>query len=212
MSYASGMAIGLTIGQQLLKFFAQDNQEKKNNNSSVFNFEQLDKELNYINRKIETHTIRLAHAIKGRRRYYIDMLKNNEKLAKLISVKLSELPFVKEVTTNINTGSLLILYSCTENILDDIFTQLKQRVFSIGSRVITSSSGITTQIGCILLNLIREINMWIKAKTGNLMDLRIAVAALFIIRGLRKVMTMGQRPSGPQMLWWAFSILKGLGK
>lgn len=212
MSYASGMAIGLTIGQQLLKFFAQDNQEKKNNNSSVFNFEQLDKELNYINRKIETHTIRLAHAIKGRRRYYIDMLKNNEKLAKLISVKLSELPFVKEVTTNINTGSLLILYSCTENIMDDIFTQLKQRVFSIGSRVITSSSGITTQIGCILLNLIREINMWIKAKTGNLMDLRIAVAALFIIRGLRKVMTMGQRPSGPQMLWWAFSILRGLGK
>ena len=196
MSYASGMAIGLTIGQQLLKFFAQDNQEKKNNNSSVFNFEQLDKELNYINRKIETHTIRLAHAIKGRRRYYIDMLKNNEKLAKLISVKLSELPFVKEVTTNINTGSLLILYSCTENIMDDIFTQLKQRVFSIGSRVITSSSGITTQIGCILLNLIREINMWIKAKTGNLMDLRIAVAA----------------PSGPQMLWWAFSILRGLGK
>lgn len=212
MSYASGMAIGLTIGQQLLKFFAQDNQEKKNNNSSVFNFEQLDKELNYINRKIETHTIRLAHAIKGRRRYYIDMLKNNEKLAKLISVKLSELPFVKEVTTNINTGSLLILYSCTENIMDDIFSQLKQRVFSIGSRVITSSSGITTQIGCILLNLIREINMWIKAKTGNLMDLRIAVAALFIIRGLRKVMTMGQRPSGPQMLWWAFSILRGLGK
>lgn len=212
MSYASGMAIGLTIGQQLLKFFAQDNQEKKNNNSSVFNFEQLDKELNYINRKIETHTIRLAHAIKGRRRYYIDMLKNNEKLAKLISVKLSELPFVKEVTTNINTGSLLILYSCTENIMDDIFTQLKQRVFSIGSRVITSSSDITTQIGCILLNLIREINMWIKAKTGNLMDLRIAVAALFIIRGLRKVMTMGQRPSGPQMLWWAFSILRGLGK
>lgn len=212
MSYASGMAIGLTIGQQLLKFFAQDNQEKKNNNSSVFNFEQLDKELNYINRKIETHTIRLAHAIKGRRRYYIDMLKNNEKLAKLISVKLSELPFVKEVTTNINTGSLLILYSCTENIMDDIFTQLKQRVFSIGSRVMTSSSGITTQIGCILLNLIREINMWIKAKTGNLMDLRIAVAALFIIRGLRKVMTMGQRPSGPQMLWWAFSILRGLGK
>ena len=212
MSYASGMAIGLTIGQQLLKFFAQDNQEKKNNNSSVFNFEQLDKELNYINRKIETHTIRLAHAIKGRRRYYIDILKNNEKLAKLISVKLSELPFVKEVTTNINTGSLLILYSCTENIMDDIFSQLKQRVFSIGSRVITSSSGITTQIGCILLNLIREINMWIKAKTGNLMDLRIAVAALFIIRGLRKVMTMGQRPSGPQMLWWAFSILRGLGK
>ena len=38
MSYASGMAIGLTIGQQLLKFFAQGNQGK-NNNSSGFNFD-----------------------------------------------------------------------------------------------------------------------------------------------------------------------------
>ena len=91
MSYASGMAIGLTIGQQLLKFFAQGNQGK-NNNSSGFNFEQLGKEINYINKEIEEQSVRLAHAIKGRRRYYIDALKNNEKLAKLITVKLNELP------------------------------------------------------------------------------------------------------------------------
>lgn len=212
MSYASGMAIGLTIGQQLLKFFAQDNQGKGNDNSSSFNFEQLGKEINYINKEIEEQSVRLAHAIKGRRRYYIDALKNNEKLAKLVSVKLSELPFVKEVTTNINTGSLLILYNCAENIMDDIFLQLKKRVFNIGNQIMTMGGNVTTQIGCILLNLIREINMWIKAKTGNLMDLRIAIAGWFIIRGLRKVMTMGQRPNGPQMLWWAFSILRGLGK
>ncbi|WP_278847917.1 HMA2 domain-containing protein [Megamonas hypermegale] len=156
--------------------------------------------------------MRLAHAIKGRRRYYIDALKNNEKLAKLITVKLNELPFIKQVTANVNTGSLLILYSCAENVMDDIFTQLKQRVFNIGNKLMAMGGNATTQIGCILLNLIREINLWIKTKTGNLMDLRVAVAGFFIIRGLRKVMTMGQRPNGPQMLWWAFSILRGLGK
>ena len=56
----------------------------------------------------------MAHAIKGRRRYYIDALKQNEKLAKVLSLKLKELPYIKEVTTNINTGSLLIIYSCVE--------------------------------------------------------------------------------------------------
>ena len=96
--------------------------------------------------------------------------------------------------------------------MDDIFTQLKQRVFNIGNKLMAMGGNATTQIGCILLNLIREINLWIKTKTGNLMDLRVAVAGFFIIRGLRKVMTMGQRPNGPQMLWWAFSILRGLGK
>lgn len=209
MSYASGMAIGLTIGQQLLKFFSQD---KGNDNTSSFSFEQLGKEINYINKEIEEQSIRLAHAIKGRRRYYIDALKNNEKLAKLVSLKLSELPFVKEVTTNVNTGSLLILYSCAENVIDDLFTQMKNRVFNIGSRIMAIGTGATTKIGCALLNMVREINLWIKAKTGNLMDLRIVVAGLFVFRGLRKIMTMGQRPSGPQMLWWAFSILRGLGK
>lgn len=209
MSYASGMAIGLTIGQQLLKFFSQD---KESDNSGSFSFERLDREINYLNKEIEEQSIRLAHAIKGRRRYYIDALKNNEKLAKLVSLNLSKLPFVKEVTTNINTGSLLILYSCAENIIDDLFMQMKQRVFNIGSKIMAIGTGATTKIGYALLSLVREINMWIKAKTGNLMDLRIVVAGLFLLRGLRKIMTMGQRPSGPQMLWWAFSILRGLGK
>lgn len=209
MSYASGMAIGLTIGQQLLKFFSQD---KESDSSGSFSFEQLGKEINYINKEIEEQSIRLAHAIKGRRRYYIDALKNNEKLAKLVSLNLSKLPFVKEVTTNINTGSLLILYSCAENVIDDLFMQMKQRVFNIGSRIMAIGTGVTTKIGCALLNMVREINLWIKTKTGNLMDLRIVVAGLFLLRGLRKIMTMGQRPSGPQMLWWAFSILRGLGK
>lgn len=209
MSYASGMAIGLTIGQQLLKFFSQD---KESDSSGSFSFERLDREINYLNKEIEEQSIRLAHAIKGRRRYYIDALKNNEKLAKLVSLNLSKLPFVKEVTTNINTGSLLILYSCAENIIDDLFMQMKKRVFNIGSKITAIGTGATTKIGCALLSLAREINMWIKAKTGNLMDLRIVVAGLFLLRGLRKIMTMGQRPNGPQMLWWAFSILRGLGK
>ena len=212
MSYASGMAIGLTIGQQLLRFFAQDNQGKGGNNSAGFNFDQLGREINYINKEIEEHSVRLAHAIKGRRRYYIDMLKNNERLAKFITVKLSELPYIKEVTANVNTGSLLILYSCAENIMDDMFNQLKQRVFNLGNKIMTMSGNATTQIGCILLNLARELNTWIKAKTGNLMDLRIVAAGFFLIRGLRKIMVMGQRPNGPQMLWWAFSMLRGLGK
>ena len=127
-------------------------------------------------------------------------------------MKLSELPYIKEVTANVNTGSLLILYSCAENIMDDMFNQLKQRVFNLGNKIMTMSGNATTQIGCILLNLARELNTWIKAKTGNLMDLRIVAAGFFLIRGLRKIMVMGQRPNGPQMLWWAFSMLRGLGK
>ncbi len=83
MSYASGMAIGLTIGQQLLKFFSKDG-----GNNKTFSFSELHQGLNTINEEIKAQSFRLAHAIKGRRRYYIDALKQNEKLAKVLSLKL----------------------------------------------------------------------------------------------------------------------------
>ena len=80
MSYASGMAIGLTIGQQLLKFFSKDG-----GNNKIFSFSELHQGLNTINEEIKAQSFRLAHAIKGRRRYYIDALKQNEKLAKVLT-------------------------------------------------------------------------------------------------------------------------------
>ena len=207
MSYASGMAIGLTIGQQILSLFSQDKTA-----SSGFNFQMFNQELDNIEAKIKENSFRLAHAIKGRRRYYIDSLKKNERLAKLLSVKLTQLPYIKEVTTNINTGSLLIIYNCAENIIDDIFTQLKEKVFNITKSVVDTTNKAATMAGSAIVSVVNDINDWIKRKTNNAIDLRVLISSLFIVRGIRKVLTMGQRPNGPQMLWWAFSILRGLGK
>ncbi len=206
MSYASGMAIGLTIGQQLLSFFAQDKAAK-----GGFNFSELGKEINYLNKEIEDQSVRLVHALKGRRRYYIDALKKNGKLAKLVTDKLKELPFVKEAIANINTGSLLVIYNCAENVMDNIFNQLKQRVFSIGSKIVELGTEATSFVGGSLVELVREFNKWIKQQTQNILDLKIVVALLFIARGLRKILA-GERPNGPQMLWWAFSLLEGIGR
>lgn len=207
MSYASGMAIGLTIGQQLLKFFSKDG-----GNNKTFSFSELHQGLNTINEEIKAQSFRLGHAIKGRRRYYIDALKQNEKLAKVLSLKLKELPYIKEVTTNINTGSLLIIYSCVENIIDDIFAQLKNKVFAVKHKVTQMSNQATTMASDTILMVVKEINEWVKKKTNNVIDLCVLVSSFFALRGIRKILTMGQRPNGPQMLWWAFSILRGIGK
>ena len=220
MSYASGMAIGLTIGQQLLSLFAQNQAKGKgngfnanafNSDSSGFNFAELGKEINSINKEIEQQSVRLVHAIKGRRRYYVDALKQNSHLAKLVTTKLKELSFIKEVKANINTGSLLILYSCAENLIDDIFLQLKQRVFNVSSKIARLGSNASSFASTTFVSIIKEINAWLKARTNNLFDLRGLVAGLFIVRGLRKILS-GQRPNGPQMLWWAFSLLKGIDR
>ena len=118
MSYASGMAIGLTIGQQLLKFFSKDGV-----NNKIFSFSELHQGLNTINEEIKAQSFRLAHAIKGRRRYYIDALKQNEKLAKVLSLKLKELPYIKEVTTNNDINLNLDDNDSDDDFFDDFFDE-----------------------------------------------------------------------------------------
>ena len=56
---------------------------------------------------------------------------------------------------------------------------------------------------------VAKINAYVKMITANWFDLRSIASIAFIIRGLRKVFAYGQRPSGPQMLWWALSLLRG---
>lgn len=203
MSYASGMAIGLTIGQQIFKLFAQN---------AINNDENIGSNFTDFNQELKKQGIKLAHALKGRRRYYIDALKQNERLAKILSLKLKELPYIKEVTANINTGSLLILYNCAENIIDDIFCQLQEKVFNLKEKISQVANSSTTILGNTIILLIKDINEWVRNKTNNLLDLKVLVSSIFIIRGIRKILMLGQRPNGPQMLWWAFSILRGLSK
>ena len=49
----------------------------------------------------------------------------------------------------------------------------------------------------------------ISKKTANVLDLRSLVSFIFIIRGMRKMIMLNQRPSGPQMLWWAAALMRG---
>lgn len=207
MSYASGMAIGLTVGQQLLSFFTKND----SSNKMAFNFQELDHSMNMINKHVEEGSMHLASALKGRRRYYIDLLKYNANLSQLLITKLSQIPYIKKIDINIHTGSLLVIYNCTEEKIDELFKILKQRVFKLGTKIKQFSHHTSTMLAETVVGFTKEINDFIKLQTNNFMDLSIVVALFFIIRGIRKVLSMGQRPSGPQMLWWAFSILKGLG-
>lgn len=45
-------------------------------------------------------------------------------------------------------------------------------------------------------------------KSKAFLDLRTLIAVVLTLRGLRKTVFLGQRPTGPQMLWWALSLLR----
>ncbi len=168
-------------------------------------------------------TFALKSSILGRRRYYAAALQGNEELAKLLEKNLSRIAFIDSVKASSVTGSLLVCYTGDEDAVDRLMADLGKRVFGAG--VLQSGfnlpQGLSSllpadtltsplaAVGTSIRRMVGAANAWLREKTGGWLDFPSVFAIGFITRGLRKILLYEQRPSGPQMLWWAFSILKG---
>ena len=165
----------------------------------------------------------LKSAVPGRRRYYASALQGNEELAKLLEKSLVRVAFIDSVETSSVTGSLLVRYTGAEAAADRLMTDLGKRVFGMEPRAagfslpqglssLLPAAGVAqplAEVGASLRRTVGAANSWLREKSGGWLDFPSVFALGFIARGMRKVLLYEQRPSGPQMLWWAFSILKG---
>ncbi len=164
----------------------------------------------------------LKSAVPGRRRYYAAALQGNEELAKLLEKNLGRIAFVDSVKASSVTGSLLVCYTGAEEAVDRLMADLGKRVFGAAEHVgfnlpqglstLLPAAGFTqplAELGVSIRRTAGAANAWLREKTRGWLDFPSVFALGFIVRGLRKILLYEQRPSGPQMLWWAFSILKG---
>ena len=164
----------------------------------------------------------LKSAVPGRRRYYAAALQGNEELAKLLEKNLGRIAFIDSVKASSVTGSLLVCYTGDEEAVDRLMADLGKRVFGAaehagfnlpqGLSSLLPAAGFTqplAELGASIRRTAGAANVWLHEKTRGWLDFPSVFALGFIVRGLRKILLYEQRPSGPQMLWWAFSILKG---
>ena len=164
----------------------------------------------------------LKSAVPGRRRYYAAALQGNEELAKLLEKSLGRIAFIDSVKASSVTGSLLVCYTGDEEAVDRLMADLGKRVFGAtehagfklpqGLSSLLPAADVTqplAELGVSIRRTAGAANVWLHEKTHGWLDFPSVFALGFIVRGLRKILLYEQRPSGPQMLWWAFSILKG---
>ena len=165
----------------------------------------------------------LKSAVPGRRRYYAAALQGNEELAKLLEKNLGRIAFIDSVKASSVTGSLLVCYTGDEEAVDSLMADLGKRVFGVksaklgfnlpqGLSALLPAAGAVqplAELGVSIRRTAGAANAWLHEKTRGWLDFPSVFALGFIVRGLRKILLYEQRPSGPQMLWWAFSILKG---
>ncbi|MBP2630623.1 MAG: hypothetical protein H6Q70_1251 [Firmicutes bacterium] len=195
MSYLSGLAIGLSAGKQLHNIFA--------GNQSTQSTHKVFRPINTSSIRDNAIALSLIHALPGRRRYTSTILIGNLKLTEELNFKLKTLPSITSVTINPHTGSMLINYTCSETQMDGLIDYLQHKLAHSKNTPVHSEVGL--QIRSIFINLDQLIRQF----TNNQFDLRSFIASIFITRGLNKVITFKQYPSGPQMLWWAFTLLRG---
>ena len=117
---------------------------------------------------------------------------------------------VDGVEINPVTGSLLLFYHGTEAALDRLMEEAAWSFAppSAASLRFSGEEGLAA-VGQNLRRMTGELNQRLKTATRGWLDLPSLFSFLFLIRGVQKMLLLKQLPSGPQLLWWAFSLLRG---
>ena len=215
MSYASGFMVGTSIGKAVYDLF----HNKKGKAAAAAAPAGVFRPQVQAARGVpEVPRFACVSVLKGRRRYRAAALVGNAELARLIEEKVSTLPDVQFIQVSPVTGSILI-FAHSEGTLDRLENFFRFRIFPNAVEGLVNAvyeaerQESQKKDDTAYLTAVRDTASFfsgiIRHKSGRFFDLRTVAAMLLTLRGLRKVVFMGQRPSGPQMLWWALSLLRG---
>lgn len=196
MSYMSGIMMGAAFGKKLHDYIKGGAQV-----SRIISKPCETKKAGKVKRGLT-----LVHALPGRRRYHTDALYGDLPLIRLLQEELIKLDFIISVTADAMTGSLLLVYVPeSEKQVDALAVFLENRIFTNT----VSEARPASSVGENIIQTFSSINAIVRKKTYGVFDLNSLLSVWFIIRGIRKIVMQGQYPAGPQMLWWAFSLLRG---
>lgn len=215
MSYASGFMVGTSIGKAVYDLFHNKKGKAAAAAAPAGTFRP---QVQAAKPAADVPRFACVSVLKGRRRYRAAALIGNPELASLIEEKVSTLPEVQFIQVSAVTGSILV-FAHSEGILDRLENFFRFRLFpNAVEGIISAVCDAEQQEGkkkeeTTYLKAVRDTGAFfsgiIRNESGRFFDLRTVAALLLTLRGLRKVVFMGQRPSGPQMLWWALSLLRG---
>ena len=213
MSYASGFMLGASIGKAIHGMFC-----KNDTPVGAYQGVKVPKVQSQITAPFSMGETAIpaftcVSAIKGRRRYRAAALVGDQALAEMLQSKIASLKKIQLVQVNAVTGSIL-LSSKDEGLLDQLEIFLRSRIFTENENqhheeFTMQQNSNRAAYRDALYETLDLFNGIISKKTGNVLDLRSLVSFIFIIRGMRKMIMLNQRPSGPQMLWWAAALMRG---
>lgn len=211
MSYVSGFMMGAAIGKGLRQMFAgaPARTERIGKQALAAGKRRVKSGVQKGVQKLAGEkALQLVSSLPGRRRYRAKAI--SPELAILLEVKLGELDYIETVSVSAATGSILLTFNpSAADRVDRLAFWLEINIFSAvrsGNFPDERHAGALTRS---IRHSVRNLSAWMKDRTGGTFDLSALAAVIFMIRGMRKMLMYNQNPSGPQMLWWALSLLRG---
>ena len=207
MSYASGLMMGTAIVQALRQMLG-----------GTSSFEQMGK-MNAFGKmkaqdgstvRMKSGVMELVSSLPGRRRYRIAGM--NDAQSKLLEETLGKLSYMTEVKANPVSGSLLLIYDETRKADVDQLAEALEKILQRNLSPSPLPSLISPQPGAITHSVRQAmftLSRWLKQNTGGVLDANSLASLVFFLTGVRKLLLTQQFPSGTQLLWWAFSLMRG---
>lgn len=212
MSYVSGFMMGAAIGKSIHQFLtggpAAPAQAPRAQRAQ----------------KAQQAPLSLVFAVPGRRRYRAAHLTQTQ--ADLLTAQLQRLSFIECVQANPATGSVLLTYDpaaerraeALGKWLDLVFFAPKAACAQQKAQSADADWSKTPReaaVGALSRSIVdtcQRGSAWLKAQTNGALDMNVAFALWFAIRGLRRVILYRDYPTGPQLFWWAVSLMRGWRK
>ena len=170
----------------------------------------------------------LVSSLQGRRRYRLAALSANPALCRYLEERLGRLEAVRSARANEVTASLLLEYTASEETIDRLMEGIRQRLVPVSGRAqvaavpgqaagqvaapLHGQGDVPTLYAKSWSGTGNFLNSQVRRLTGNSFDISALISLFFLIRGIRKMLVYGQRPSGPSMIWWALHLMKGWRK
>lgn len=215
MSYVSGFMLGASIGKAVHKYLGGNGKSA----SAVSRRDVNERKSTPLYRMRAIPDFACVSALPGRRRYRAKAIMRNAPLAELLQEGLKDVKGLTSVEVNRMTGSILVRAES-----DDAFKRLEIFLESRFFFCPCTGAPVTAcaDVSCYTLNrqpsseykhtlqeVLSSMSAYVYERTHHLFDLRSLVSFILITRGIRRMVALGEMPSGPQMLWWAVALLRG---
>lgn len=203
MSFMSGIMMGAAIGRNIHEIIGGKKQWKSNQLKAGSGIKAS-------RGGAAMGGISLVSNLPGRCRYRIGSLINNDEMAAGLKSDLTGARGISKVEINTLTGSLLIMHTMDATEINKLTIRLNKLVSPCVKRF--SCGGPPN--GPVLYaknwhNTAVSINNQVRSLTRGWFDMSTLLSVFFLVRGIRKMLIYGQRPSGPTMVWWALHMMKG---